>query len=229
MSDDPLRNTILSSREKCALRELGWVKLASDAHNEIVLASHTLMLAEELGTPIRGRLPQVVEALVPKVPEEAHPASLSRKFGLDAFPFHADSSHWTVPARFVILSCVSLGKCMVPTLLVYRDTVLNTDDKRTLARSAVFLVKDGRNSFYSSILGMGRDFIRYDPGCMEPQTLDAVEALRLFSHERVSPFVQKVDWKPGDSIVIDNWRMLHARAAVSTNSSKRLLLRCLVS
>lgn len=220
---------VLSSGGKCALRELGWVKLASNVHNEIALASRTLMLAEELGTPVRGRLPQMVEALVPKVPEEAHPASLSRKFGLGAFPFHADTSHWTVPARFLILSCVSLGKYMVPTLLVCRDTVLNTDDERTMARSAVFLVKNGRYSFYSTILGLGRDFIRYDPGCMEPQTLDAVEALRLFSHERVAPFIQKVDWEIGDSIVIDNWRMLHARAAVNPNSSSRLLLRCLVS
>ena len=220
---------VLSSGEKCVLRELGWVKLASDARNEIALTSRTLMLAEELGTPVRGRLPQVVEALVPKVPEEAHPASLSRKFGLHAFPFHADTSHWSVPARFLILSCVSSGECMVPTLLVCRDAVLITDDERALARSAVFLVKNGRNSFYSSIFGMRRDFIRYDPGCMEPQTLDAVQALGLFSHERVAPFIQKVDWQTGDSIVIDNCRMLHAREAVNPNSSSRLLLRCLVS
>ncbi len=62
---------VLSSDEKCALRELGWVKLASDARNETVLASRTLMLAEDLGTPVRGRLPQLIEALMPKVPEEA--------------------------------------------------------------------------------------------------------------------------------------------------------------
>lgn len=221
--------TVLSSDEKRALRELGWVKLASDARNETALSSRTLMLAEDLGTPVKGRISQMVEPLVPKVPEEAHPASLSQKYGLGAFPFHADTSHWTVPARFLILSCVSLGKCMVPTLLVCRDTVLSTEDERALARSAVFLVKNGRNSFYSSILGMGRDFIRYDPGCMEPQTLDAVEALRLFSHERVAPFIKKVNWEPGDSIVIDNWHMLHARAAINPNSSSRLLLRCLVS
>ena len=79
--------SVLSSGEKLALRDLGWIKLASDARSKTALAARTLTLAEELGTPVKGRLPQVVEALVPKVPREAHPASLSRKFGLDVFPW----------------------------------------------------------------------------------------------------------------------------------------------
>jgi hypothetical protein len=117
----------------------------------------------------------------------------------------------------------------VPTLLVDRDSVSLAEEEKALAKSAVFLIKNGRNSFYSSILGSRQGFIRYDPGCMEPQTQDAVEALKFYSHERVRSCLHEVNWNPGDTLIIDNWRILHARAAVGKNSSNRLLLRCLVS
>jgi len=154
---------------------------------------------------------------------------LSRQYGLGAFPFHVDTAHWAVPARFMILSCVAPGEEVVPTLLVNRDDLHFDGEEQGLARSAVFFVKNGRNSFYSSILERGRGFIRYDPGCMEPWSRDAKHALALFSRERIWPYIQQVFWKPGDSLIIDNWRMLHARAAVNVNASNRLLLRCLVS
>jgi len=64
---------------------------------------------------------------------------------------------------------------------------------------------------------------------MEPQGQDAIQALTIFTHERVKPYVQEIAWAPGDSLIIDNWQMLHARAVVSKSSVDRLLLRCLVS
>lgn len=212
-----------------SLRDRGWARVPSDVHDETVLAARTLAIAQYLGKPVRGRARQIVEALRPKAPETAPPASLSRKYGLDAFPFHVDTAHWVTPARFMILSCVSLGDEVVPTLLLNRNDVNLSSDERNIANSAVFLVKNGRNSFYSSIFGGGREFIRYDPGCMEPQGQDAIKALAIFAHERVRRYVQEFSWEIGDSLIIDNWRMLHARAAAGKNSAGRLLLRCLVS
>jgi hypothetical protein len=210
-------------------RDAGWVRLANNSKSTDGLISNTLMLATQLGTPARGRSPQLVEALRPTTPEEARPASLSRKFGFDSFPFHIDTAHWTVPARYLILSCVDPGESEVPTLLVLKDAVSLSEEERSVARSSVFLVKNGRRSFYSSILGLDRDFIRYDPGCMEPQTPEAIQALELFSQRRIGRFAQSIDWERGDSVIIDNWRMLHARAAVDNTCRERLLLRCLVS
>jgi Taurine catabolism dioxygenase TauD, TfdA family len=211
------------------LRETGWVGISGDTHEEAALTSRTLMFAKQLGTPTPGRARHVVELLRPKTPETAQPASLSRNYGLQAFPFHVDTAHWTVPARFLLISCVHPGDVAVPTLLVDRDSVQLAEEEKALAKSAVFLIKNGRNSFYSSILGSRQGFIRYDPGCMEPQTQDAVEALKFYSHERVRPSLHEVNWNPGETLIIDNWRILHARAAVGKNSSNRLLLRCLVS
>lgn len=211
------------------LRETGWVRISGDTNEEPSLVSRTLMFARQLGTPTRGRAQQMVELLRPKTPETAPPVSLSQKYGLRAFPFHVDTAHWTAPARFLILSCVHPGDVPVPTLLVNRDAVLLAEEEKALAKSAVFLIKNGCKSFYSSILSSRHGFIRYDPGCMEPQAQGAVEALKFYSHERVRPYIQEVDWNSGETLIIDNWRVLHARAAVGKNSSNRLLLRCLVS
>lgn len=210
------------------LREIGWVKLTSDCHSESALVARTLSLASDLGVPRRGRSVHVVEALRPKNPEDAPPASLSRRFGFGAFPYHIDTAHWPVPARFLIMSCVSPGESAAPTLLAHRDAIPVSDEERSIAISGVFLVKNGRSSFYSSILGIDREFIRHDPGCMEPQNPDAVRALEIFSSERVQECAHAINWQPGDSVIIDNWRVLHARAALN-NGSSRLLLRCLVS
>lgn len=219
----------LSMREAQHLREDGWVKLTSDVHNEAGLRSLTLELASGLGKPVRGRSQDVVEALTPKNSENAPPASLSKKYGLDAFPFHVDAAHWTVPARYLILCCVNPGDSAVPTQLVHRDMASLSEGEHQAARSGVFLFKNGRKSFYSSIFSLDREFIRYDPGCMEPQTPDADQALQLFSHERLGRLAHTVDWQAGDVVIIDNWQMLHARAGVNKSCSNRLLLRCLIS
>ncbi|MBF0180036.1 MAG: TauD/TfdA family dioxygenase [Magnetococcales bacterium] len=210
------------------LRDQGWARIPSNVHEVDALEARTLEIAQRLGTPVRGRVRSIVEVLRPTAPEAAHPASLSRKYGLDAFPFHVDTAHWTVPARFLILSCVSPGEESVPTLLANRDDLHMSDEEQAVAKSAVFLVRNGRNSFYSSIFISGRDFVRYDPGCMEPQCQDAIRALAFFSRERVMPYVEKIDWQPGESLIIDNWRVLHARDAVNQNAINRLLFRCLV-
>ncbi|MDX0906352.1 hypothetical protein GOL75_14050 [Sinorhizobium medicae] len=78
-------------------------------------------------------------------------------------------------------------------------------------------------------MSRGQPFVRVDPGCMEPLSADGEAALQLFSNERASPHVQRITWNAGDVAVIDNWRMLHARAPVRSANSDRVLLRCLVT
>ncbi len=219
---------ILSAPILGALRDVGWARIACGSHDENELAANTLELAEQLGTPVQGRVRGLVEPLRPRSSECAPMASLSRTYGLNSFPFHIDTAHWTVPARYLILSCADPGEFAARTLLVCKDVVPISVEERTILKSALFFVRNGRKSFYSTILGLNRDFIRFDPGCMEPLSLEAVQALELFSPRRIRQFAQLIDWESGDSLVIDNWRTLHAREAVDGQSSKRLLLRCLV-
>jgi alpha-ketoglutarate-dependent taurine dioxygenase len=207
----------------------GWVKLESAHVDESALAEQTEMVARKLGTPTRGRSRPLVEVLRPRGVSDAPATSLSGKYGFDQFPFHVDGAHWSVPARFLILACVESDGGTTPTLLVDRMAISLTQDEEVLLRSAAYLVRNGRNSFYGSILTGDRPFARVDPGCMEPLSADGERALKLFSAERLAPHVQAITWNVGDVVVIDNWRMLHARAPVQSNKSERILLRCLVT
>ncbi len=212
-----------------SLLSSGWLKLEGGPVDEQPLLSVTELVARRLGTPVRGRSLPVVEVLKPQAPDEAPVQSLSGKYGFEQFPFHIDGAHWTVPARFLVLACVNSDKMKTPTLLVDRKALALTPEDEALVRSSTFLVRNGRNSFYASMQTRGQPFIRLDPGCMEPLTADSEEALELFAGERLAPHIQSINWEAGDVAVIDNWRMLHARAPVISNKSNRTLLRCLVS
>lgn len=207
----------------------GWLKLEGGPLDEQALSSVTELVARRLGTPARGRSLPFVEALKPHAPDEASIASLSGKYGFAQFPFHVDGAHWTVPARFLVLACVKSDETRTPTLLVDRKALALTPEEEALVRSSTFLVRNGRKSFYASMQTRGQPFFRLDPGCMEPLTADSEEALELFAGERLAPHIQSLYWEAGDVAVVDNWRMLHARAPVVSNKSDRTLLRCLVS
>ncbi|ACS55872.1 hypothetical protein Rleg_1584 [Rhizobium leguminosarum bv. trifolii WSM1325] len=206
----------------------GWLKLEGGPVEEKALSDWTEMVARRLGTPTRGRSLPVVEILKPRRPGEAPSASLSGKYGFEQFPFHVDGAHWSTPARFLVLACLRTDEHRTPTLLVDRMAIALTSDEEALLRSAVYLVRNGRNSFYASIVSIGQPFVRLDPGCMEPLSPEGEAALRLFSGERLSPHVQRITWNAGDVTIVDNWRMLHARAPVQSTNSDRVLLRCLV-
>jgi len=205
----------------------GWLPLPGGSSERAELTSSIAALAHHLGQPMAGRARTIVEPIAPRDTQQAHPSSLSATYGLDALPFHIDTSHWAVPCRYLILGCVDAGSQSVPTLLVDRRAVLNRAPDLKLARSAVFHIKNGRNSFYSSIVGLDDRFIRYDPGCMNPVSPDGEEALSLFSPSRTRTCQFEFHWSPGDVLLVDNWKVLHGRAPVHEDS-QRLLLRSVV-
>jgi hypothetical protein len=198
--------------------------------DEDALRKTIFSVAETFGTPVQSRhgSPRV-ESLTPMAKGSARPASLSREFGLGEFPFHVDTAHWATPCRYVVLACVNPGVTGTPTYLLDRERICLTEAETHLARAGVFHIRNGRNSFYSSILDPNRDFVRLDVGCMHPETPAAVRALALFSTPRVRDSIHRITWRPGLVITIDNWRVLHARGAVSQPDLHRKLLRCIAA
>ena len=103
-----------------------------------------------------------------------------------------------------------------------------SESERMASRSAVFSNRNGRNSFYGSILEEGRPFIRFDPGCMIPLTVEGEMALGAFRIERHLRKLIRHDWSVGDILVFDNWRFLHARGVDSPTDRDRLLMRVMI-
>ena len=209
------------------LERAGWVRVKAGTNDPNILSRLLNSIAFNLGTPVshRGRM---VEDLSPRRAETGNPNSLSGRYGLRPFPLHCDTSHWPVPCRFVLLACISPGSFITPTLLLDTFEMNLSSEERTLALSSVFLIRSGRNSFYSSILSSSRHFIRFDPGCMRAIGEESNEAMELYGYGKQKDRIRRIFLDVGDVVAIDNWRVLHGRGERAHVSVDRKLLRVLV-
>lgn len=64
------------------------------------------------------RSPDPYRAISPQTLEVAKANTLSRRYGMESFPFHTDVAHWNQPADFVFLYCESPGSGNRPTELI---------------------------------------------------------------------------------------------------------------
>jgi alpha-ketoglutarate-dependent taurine dioxygenase len=182
-------------------------------------------IARLLGEIVPGRDRQLIERVVPRQLSEAFSGSLSSVYGLKQLPLHTDTAHWPTPCRFLILACLEVGPLPVPTDLLdsYRMTL--SDDNVAACRRAPFLVRNGKRSFYSSIVDEDRQFMRFDRGCMTPCCKQGRTVLEAFDPRRHAPASH--EWKRGDILVINNWRVLHGRGGERT-APGRVLLRAMI-
>jgi hypothetical protein len=207
------------------LRTCGWNAAEVSIRDEIDLAKIVLAVATRLGIPMKTRRGCVTDKLSPVEADEAIPSSLSSKYGLQAFPFHVDGAHWPVPPKYVVLGCLDPGENDTRTLLVDRTRIKMSSEVLRLARRAVFWVRNGRKSFYATVLETSRDFIRFDPGCMEPQNDEARRVMELLSFNSLHGLSEGISWKRGKILVFNNWRVLHARDGANQIDKQRILIR----
>jgi len=210
------------------LQKNGWVTWDSGERDATAIELIIDQCGHALGKSVSTRPQRFVEALTPRKQNQARLRSLSGIHGLSELPLHADGSHWATPCRYVVLGCVCEDAIGTDTLLLDTASMSLSITEKTIALCAPFLVRSGRNSFYSCILSNDRNFIRIDPCCMEPLSSESFEALRIFCYSRNISNVQRISWKVGMIAVIDNWRVLHGRESVSSTNSRRRLLRAMV-
>ncbi len=126
------------------------------------------------------------------------------------------------------MACAEPGPTPTPTILLDSRVVSLTEYEAVACNSAVFLIRNGRRSFYGSIVAKDRPFIRFDRGCMEPLSPNGAEVGGAFSQVRNADKTYQHDWLRGGVLVIDNWRMLHGRGIDNQTAPGRLLLRAMV-
>jgi len=164
--------------------------------------------------------------LVPRA--SATPNTYSGIYGLQRFPFHTDLAHWRVPPRYLLLRCVT-GYPDVPTLLIDGRTVISAVTLDILTR-AIFKPRRPKDGLVSLLrlcepinegLRLRWDEVFLKPaskiGCIADQCVRAeiaeCEPLSIALAAR------------GDTLLIDNWRMLHARSPVPVGRENRKLER----
>jgi hypothetical protein len=207
----------------------GWHLLsAADCSSQDGLAAQVAAVAKNLGEIVPGRGRQHIEHIIPRDTASALAGSLSQKYGLAPLPLHTDTAHWTVPCRYLVMACFSSGPEPTPTILLDSKAVAINESESAACTSAVFLIRNGRASFYGSILSQDRPFIRFDLGCMVPMSPEGADAGDAFSYTRNVSRIYRHDWRRGDILVFDNWRMLHGRGIDRETVQGRVLLRAIV-
>lgn len=207
------------------LHRAGWVKYNCLARSVEGLAAELTELSETLGPIARGRAGQKIESLSPVYADDAHARSLSSRYGVSRFPLHVNGAHQVAPPRYLALACVNEGKYPTPTLLADFDRKEIPSRLLAAAHSSVFRVRNGRRSFFASVLDRSRPFVRFDPGCMIPVNAAGEDTFAALS-DILGAKAISIDWSVGDVLVFDNWRLLHGRGGEgAVASTDRQLLR----
>ena len=158
----------------------------------------------------------IVQELRPRTIASAPPNTYSGNFGTADFPLHTDLAHWAVPPRYIALRCVK-GAPDVATRIFDGNLMVDELTASMMHRILVQPRRPMRNgkqflrllSFINSNVPM----MRWDSIFLRPAT-----AFSETAYATVKEFVQGIVSEEivllnrGDTLIFDNWRMLHGRS-----------------
>lgn len=158
----------------------------------------------------------VIDTLRPSPQAEAHPNSLSSRYGLEQQPLHTDGAHLEEPPNVVLLW--SEQSSDVPTR-IWRPRRVPTYEKR-----GIFSITDGKDVRLAPACDSDGMY-RFDPICMRPLDHFSQLLCERFSNppdEEVFAFQWDV---PNTVLLIRNGVVLHGRSRVENHDSERVLFR----
>jgi L-asparagine oxygenase len=198
----------------------------------------TAEVADRLGCIIEidkllpsGRIP-TVQSLRPRHTAEVKENQYSGHYGLDLFPLHTDLAHWMLPPRYLLLRCL-VGTDDVFTNLLPSSHVVGLLGTASLRR-AVLRARKRRFACSGLVRALSlhceEQIFRWDPVFLEPPNRHAEALGRAMLDPALNDATTRVRLQyPGDTLIIDNWRMLHGRSPVPAGSELRSIERIYLS
>jgi hypothetical protein len=186
----------------------------------------TVAVATAIGEPLAPWEGGLVQQLVPR--SNAAPNTYSGIYGLERFPFHTDLAHLRRPPRYLLLRCVK-GFRDVPTLLIDGRAIIETVTLDILTRAIVKPRRPQDGAIPLLRLCEGVEDVhrlRWDEVFLKPAS-----KIGNIGSQQVKIFLSEVDAlsialvNPGDTVVVDNWRMLHARSPIVAGRESRIIER----
>lgn len=188
------------------------------------LATETL--ASQVGALISLSSKSPVHFLAPAPVEQRSPNSYSGLYGLGAFPLHTDLAHHRLPPRYFILRCCVPEETVATTLI--DSTELITAVGPSLLSRALVQPRRQRAGVRPllRLLDTALQLFRWDAAFIRPASDAGAKAVAAVADALRSQCHTEVRLaRPGDLLVIDNWRMLHGRSAVSPMARSRRIER----
>lgn len=183
-------------------------------------------VANEFGIPLTPWEGGLVQSLIPRA--SATPNTYSGIYGLDRFPFHTDLASWHLPPRYLLLRCV-IGYVDIPTLLIDGRALIEAVTLDVMKR-AIFKPRRPRDGkiVLLRLCEPTEDGhrLRWDEAFLKPASKIGGIANRrvrnwLAQREPLSVALARA----GDMLLIDNWRMLHARSPIPAGREDRKIER----
>lgn len=196
-------------------------------------AAHLIGIAVEIESFLPATGIPNVQLLSPKRQENAPANHYSGSFGLEEFPLHSDLAHWSIPPRYFVLRCLH-GSPTAYTNLLPVSSIFSAIPEQYM-RKAVFIPRKRSPAGHCCPLPMWfrqkRDTgVRWDSLFLTPLNSSAKKVAHVFSTEKWSNSLKAVNLlEPGDTLIVDNWHMLHGRSAVDDNSIDRRIERAYLS
>ncbi len=196
---------------------------------------NSLEIADQIGQVlnIEAMMPntgiKTVQTLRPRSASCEHQNQYSGIYGLEEFPFHSDLAHWIKPPRYLMLRCINGTKHVVTNLLPLTslESRLNRNDLK------FSLVVPRRKRSEDCICPMPLKFklddtegVRCDLAFLTPindpaRRIYQYMSTAVWDKEMISVCLEE----RGDTLVIDNWRVLHNRSRVPEGARSRELER----
>ena len=183
-------------------------------------------VARIIGKPLTPWEGGLIQDLVPL--QVAPPNTYSGIYGLGRFPFHTDLAHWHLPPRYLLLRCI-VGYAAVPTLLLDGRTLLADLSPDLLTRALVkprrpmsgairlFRICEATDNGYR---------LRWDEVFLKPASrIGAAAYQAIGTHVQDREATTAILARTGDTLLIDNWRMLHARSPIPSCCAGRRIQR----
>lgn len=169
-----------------------------------------------------------VQTLIPKKRSKSLRNQYSGVYGLSEFPIHTDLAHWEVPPRYILLRCVK-GNPRVYTRIVNYKIIANIVG-RDILRQALVVPRRKHHRHIVTVLpvefrinceiGIRWDFLFLNPVNMYAKQLSD-ELSRAKNHIGINVSLSD----PGDTLIIDNWKVLHGRSSVPSDALSRKIER----
>lgn len=162
-------------------------------------------------------------------PVDAKPKNTyAGNYGFGKLPLHTDLAHWHIPPRYLMLRCV-VPDPQVTTLLLHHREVFGKLPAIVVDRALFRPRRRLNGKMYLLRLRNGGVF-RWDQLFLTPENKEAFQVQSLMTSDNSGFKIMELALdKPGMTVVIDNWNMLHGRSFVKNNSSPRCIERAYFS
>lgn len=199
-------------------KERGFVSFPSNAEESM------LEVAQHIGNVLKVPTMPLVQTLTPRLKETERDNTYSGNFGVDEFPFHTDLAHWYIPPRYLFLRSV-VPAPDIETKLIDSNDVCDEIEPNIMSR-AHFKPRKKLDRTANLLKIKQGEIFRWDSVFIEPANSSADE-LKLLIQSALSKakYISLNLDNKGDCLLVDNWRMLHGRSAVSKKSMDRKIER----